>query len=87
MMVWFGLSCLMQLSTIFQFYRGGQFYWLGKSEYPGKTIDLPQVTDKLFSLQKGGLIRGGLQYLKVKSSIFVTCPLITGNLFFFSNNA
>jgi hypothetical protein len=35
---------------IFQLYRGSQFCWWRKTEYPEKTIDIPQVTDKLYHM-------------------------------------
>ena len=43
-----GLWCATPLSTTLQLYCGGQYYRRRTTEYPEKTTDLSQATDKLY---------------------------------------
>ena len=37
-------------APLFQLYCGGQFYWWKKPEYPERTTDLSQATDKFYHI-------------------------------------
>ena len=48
--VWFRFMVFNVTFNNFQLYLGRQFYWWRKLEYPEKTTDLSQVTDKFSNI-------------------------------------
>jgi hypothetical protein len=68
-LVWW---CLTPLSTIFQLYCGGQFYWWRKPEYPEKTTEI--VTSHWQTLSHNVISRNTSPWTGVRTHNFTVNP-------------
>ena len=79
-MVGLGLGCLKSLSTIIQLYwqfAAVSFTGEKKTEYPKKTTDLMQLTDKLYNIM---LYWIHLSMSGIRTHNQIVCTVITGNI-------